>query len=142
MKEQLAQTNAAIADLIVDRHMKTGSATSSSKKSSGSDKRSAKYIDPTDLYNDPKFDEVAFSVWIRRLDNKLDANSDHWDTERLRLGYVEGKLKGKISDSLSPYLEEQLPDRITTVEQLKAWLTSECDDPNKKSWLKRSTRTS
>lgn len=131
---QVSEANAAIADLIISRHQKTGSTApqGSSTKAGPDQKRSAKYIDPPEWHNDPKVDLITFPVWLRRLTNKLTANADHWDTEELALGYVEGKLGGKIADSLAPYLEEQHPDRITTVKQLLAWLTSECDDPNKK----------
>lgn len=140
LEAQVADSNAAIADLIIDRRRQRDGTPNTNASFGGGDKRSAKYTDPPVWTNNPTLDDIPFKVWLRRLTNKLDANADHWPTERLKLGYVEGKLGGDIATAVAPYLEEGHPDRIETTAQLLTWLNNECDNPNKKIIAKEKYR--
>lgn len=105
---------------------------------SSSANRSAKHSDPPEWHHDPDEDKITFRVWIRKMENKLDANEDHWATDRQRQGYIEGRLTGNIANTLAPYLEKDHPDQIKSSEELLKWLRNECDNPNKRIEAKTS----
>ena len=49
--------------------------------------------------NDPEFED-----WDSRMRNKLKANVDHYNTEALRIAYVENRVGGKAVKHLRPRL--------------------------------------
>jgi chromosome segregation ATPase len=48
---------------------------------------------------DPEFED-----WESRIRNKLRANADHYDTETLRIAYVQNRVGGKAAKHLRPRL--------------------------------------
>jgi hypothetical protein len=94
--------------------------------------RSAKQADAPRFWNLKSKDEMSFTAWYRAVVNKLDANADHYPTDKLRRIYIEGRLAGPASENLQPYLQDDHPDPITTSEQLLEHLKNEYKDPNDK----------
>jgi uncharacterized membrane protein YgcG len=94
--------------------------------------RSAKLADAPRFWNVKSKDEMSFTAWYRAVVNKLEANADHYPTDKLRRIYIEGRLAGPASENLQPYLQEDHPNPITTSEELLKHLKNEYMDPNDK----------
>jgi transposase-like protein len=94
--------------------------------------KSSKLVDAAVFYNEPSKDTTTFEVWHRQISNKLEANADHFPTERMKMAYIEGRLGGKASMDLQPYLRDTYPNQITTASKLMEHLYCEYLDTNVK----------
>ncbi|KAK0702938.1 hypothetical protein B0T26DRAFT_618135, partial [Lasiosphaeria miniovina] len=65
------------------------------------------------------------------IENKLDVNSDYYESDRARQSYIEFRLAGKASYQLEPYLEDAHPNQIKTSEALLTWLKNEFRNVNR-----------
>ncbi|KAM7182568.1 hypothetical protein V8F33_014211, partial [Rhypophila sp. PSN 637] len=86
--------------------------------------------DPPIFYNQKDKDTVVFEYFRRMLLNKLDNNTDHFPTERMKCGYIESRLGGKAAEDLLPYLDDTHPDRLDTVDKLIKHLTEQYGNAN------------
>jgi FtsZ-binding cell division protein ZapB len=84
---------------------------------------------------DPEFED-----WESRMRNKLKANSDHYDTEALRIAYVENRVGGKAAKHLRPRLRVDTVNPYTTAEEMLKHLETIFRDPNKEANAKRDFR--
>lgn len=93
-----------------------------------SKKKSMKLPDPPILTNgkDPKFPD-----WLSKMKSKLQANRDHYDSEELRMAYVENRTGGDAARHLAPRLEEG-PSRFQTAKDMFDYLESIYLDPNRR----------
>ncbi|KAK4207022.1 hypothetical protein QBC37DRAFT_299595, partial [Rhypophila decipiens] len=92
--------------------------------------KSVKQADPPIFYNQKDKDTVVFEYFRRMLLNKLDNNTDHFPTERMKCGYIESRLGGKAAEDLLPYLDDTHPDRLDTVDKLIKHLTEQYGNAN------------
>lgn len=100
--------------------------------------KTSKLADVPLFYNDKDKDTITFETWHRHIENKLDGNSDHYPTGRLRMSYVEGRLGGNASADLQPYLRSTHPDQLQPCTALLKHLWDEYYDDNiKEDSLKR-----
>jgi hypothetical protein len=93
-------------------------------------KRSAKFADPPQFYNDDKKDTITFEVWHRQMLNKLVINADHYPNDYAKMAYIGSRLGGPAASSLEPYLIESHPNAIKTADDLIQHLWEEYHDPN------------
>ncbi|KAK0703163.1 hypothetical protein B0T26DRAFT_838936, partial [Lasiosphaeria miniovina] len=63
--------------------------------------------------------------------NKLEANADHFTTDRARMAYIENCLAGTASDTIDPYVSNDHPDPVTTSDGLLDLIWHEWHDPNR-----------
>ncbi|KAK4206993.1 hypothetical protein QBC37DRAFT_299689 [Rhypophila decipiens] len=99
---------------------------------SSSGRRSAKIDGPPTWDGDATTSKISFEGWYRALENKLLVNKDHFDDEEAMKSYVENRLTGDALDSLLPFLADDHPDKITTLEELLQWLQHEYVDQTAK----------
>ncbi|KAM7182529.1 hypothetical protein V8F33_014243, partial [Rhypophila sp. PSN 637] len=97
-----------------------------------SGRRSAKIDGPPTWDGDATTSKISFEGWYRALENKLLVNKDHFDDEEAMKSYVENRLTGDALDSLLPFLADDHPDKITTLEELLQWLQHEYVDQTAK----------
>lgn len=90
--------------------------------------RSAKIADPPVFYNDESKDTVVFASWLRQVKNKLRVNSDHFLSDDAKMVYIEGRLGGKASEDLEPYINETHCEPIKTSEELLKHVYNEYND--------------
>ena len=57
-----------------------------------------------------------FEDWDSRMRNKLKANADHYNTEALRVAYVENRVGGKVAVNPDTTAEEMLK-HLETISQ-------------------------
>jgi hypothetical protein len=81
---------------------------------------------------DPEFED-----WESRIRSKLRANADHYNTDALRMAYVENRTGGKAAKHLRPV--NAVNPYITAEEMLKH-LGSIFQDPNREANSKREFR--
>lgn len=84
-------------------------------KSTTPSARSAKLPDPPMLTdgNDP-----AFENWLSKMEGKLEANKDHFETEAMRMAYIESRTGGNAAKHLGPRLRATALDRFTTGHEM------------------------
>ncbi|KAM7188526.1 hypothetical protein V8F33_010569 [Rhypophila sp. PSN 637] len=105
-----------------------GGASDAETTGNGTSKRSAKIEGPPTWDGDARSSKVSFEGWFRALENKLIVNKDHFHDENGMMSYVENRLSGDALDSLLPYLSDDHPDKISTLDELLAWLQTEYTD--------------
>jgi hypothetical protein len=84
---------------------------------------------------DPEFED-----WDSRMRNKLKANADHYNTEALRIAYVENRVGGKAAKHLRPRLRASAVNPYTTAEEMLKHLETIFQDANKEANAKREFR--
>jgi hypothetical protein len=99
--------------------------------------KSVKIPDPPVLTDgkDPKFEP-----WLSRMRNKLKANADHYNTEELRMTYVENRVDGIAASHLSPRLRPDAVNPYTSAEEMFKHLETIFMDPNKEANARREFR--
>ncbi len=82
---------------------------------SSTTRKTAKLPDPPIFTNgnDPTFDS-----WMRSVRNKLEANHDHYPTEREKFRYALSRVGQPASDILEPHLEEDAVAPFTSVTEV------------------------
>lgn len=90
--------------------------------------RSAKMVDPPVFCNDKARDTVSFASWLRQIKNKLRVNADHFLSDDAKMAYIEGRLGGKASEDLEPYLNKTHCEPIETSAALLLHLYNEYHD--------------
>ena len=81
-----------------------------------------------------------FEDWDSRMRNKLKANADHYNTEALRVAYVENRVGGKVAKHLRPRLRASAVNPDTTAEEMLKHLETISQDANKEANAKREFR--
>jgi hypothetical protein len=84
---------------------------------------------------DPEFED-----WESRIRSKLKANEDHYNTEALRIAYVENRVGGKAAKHLRPRLRVSAVHPYSTAEEMLKHLEKIFQDPNKEANAKREFR--
>ncbi|KAM7208001.1 hypothetical protein V8F06_014955, partial [Rhypophila decipiens] len=96
-------------------------------------------IDGPPLWDgDAKTSKVSFEGWFRALENKLIINRDHFDNDAAMMGYVENRLTGDALEALLPYLSDDHPDKLDTLDALLVWLQSEYVDQTAKQKARKA----
>lgn len=90
------------------------------------EKRSAKVSDPPMLTDgvDP-----TYEGWKIKMKYKLNANADHYPTEKLKVGFMYGRTEGEAAGHLEPGMES---DTFSTVDEVFNFLESIYRDPDRK----------
>ena len=99
--------------------------------------KSVKIPNPPVLTNgkDPEFED-----WESRIRSKLKANADHYNTDALRIAYVENRTGGKAAKHLRPRLRVNAINPYITAEEMLKHLESIFQDPNREANSKREFR--
>ena len=92
-------------------------------------KRSTKIPDPP-LFSDGK--TMPVSQWVSRMKNKLFANADHFETEEIKMIYVESRTEGNAAKHLDPRMREDSPCPFRSSGEMLEALREIFDDPNRK----------
>ena len=92
-------------------------------------KRSTKIPDPP-LFSDGK--TMPVSQWVSRMKNKLFANADHFETEEIKMIYVESRTEGNAAKHLDPRMREDSPCPFRSSGEMLETLREIFDDPNRK----------
>lgn len=98
--------------------------------------RSAKAESPPVWYGEKSKDTVAFKVWLRKLQNKMEMNADHYPGDRGKVMAIESFLGGQAANTAGAFLDTSHPEYISTPDQFIQWLTDEYGDPNEKQKAK------
>jgi hypothetical protein len=127
----------AVADLAVRFTMEPNPGGNTRGTPTPDNRKSVKLPDPPLLTDgkDPKFED-----WLHKMQNKLSANADHYNTEALRRAYVANRVGGKASDHLAPRLRDDAPNRFETAEEMFQHLKSIFLDPNRALKAKHKLR--
>jgi hypothetical protein len=146
LKDQVSQRDEQADDLIDERDRlqrtvinlatQVGS-TPSREASAALPEKSVKLPNPPVLTDgkDPEFED-----WESRIRNKLRANADHYDTEALRIAYVENRVGGKAAKHLRPRLRASAINPYTTAEEMLKHLETIFQDANREANAKREFR--
>ncbi|KAN0069292.1 hypothetical protein V8E54_012307 [Elaphomyces granulatus] len=144
LKDEVSQLEEQADDLIDERnrlqrtvvHL-AASHTVSREASATPTEKSVKIPNPPVLTNgkDPEFED-----WESRIRNKLEANADHYNTEVLRIAYVENRTGGKAAKHLRPRLRVNAVNPYITAEEMLKHLESIFQDPNREANSKREFR--
>jgi hypothetical protein len=119
LKERVKNQRDAMAELIIERdeardqleqHQDGATAHVSSSK-----KKSTKLPDGQHLTDgaDPKFES-----WLIDVENKLEANADHYPTPLARMQYVKSMCKGEAANHLLPRFRKDSPVRYRDVDDI------------------------
>jgi len=144
LKDEVSQLEEQADDLIDERdrlqrtviHL-AASHTEPRQASATPTEKSVKIPNPPVLTNgkDPEFED-----WESRIRNKLKANADHYNTEVLRISYVENRTGGKAAKHLRPRLRVNAVNPYITAEEMLKHLESIFQDPNREANSKREFR--
>lgn len=96
--------------------------------------RSIRFPDPPVLTDgiDPSYDE-----WTLKMQNKLEANLDHFPTLRLQIGYIQNRLAGEASRHVYPRLREGSRQQIKHPLEIFRVLEQIFADPNRRKTARR-----
>ena len=128
LAEELAVKDNRILELTTERNILRKAISCMNLKSTTPSARSAKLPDPPMLTdgNDP-----AFENWLSKMEGKLEANKDHFETEAMRMAYIESRTGGNAAKHLGPRLRATALDRFTTGHEMLVYLSTIYEDPNK-----------
>ena len=73
--------------------------------------KSAKIPDPL-VFTSAEGDDI--DNWLSKMRSKLTANADHYNTEALKMSYVENRVGGTASKHLAPRLRGNAVNAYTT----------------------------
>jgi hypothetical protein len=90
--------------------------------------RSPKMADPELLSNGK---EPTFEQWLLRMKDKLSTNADHYNTEKLRVAYVNSRTKGEAARHILPRMKDDHPAKYRTAEEVFTHLAEMYEDPEK-----------
>ena len=76
---------------------------------------------------DPDYD-----LWARRIKSKLEANADHYPTEKLRMAYLSTRVEGTASLHLAPRMRDDAKNPFNTAEKIIKILKKVFGDPNRR----------
>jgi hypothetical protein len=126
----------AFAAMSLQQH---GRSTSRGSTPAGTEsKKSTKIADPEPLSNGK---EPTFEQWKLRMDNKLEANHDHYPTESLRIAYIMDRTKGDAARHVTPRMKKDHPEAYKTAEEVFTHLAEVYEDPEKQQKAKNEFRT-
>lgn len=100
--------------------------------------KTAKIPDPPMLTDgkEPRFDD-----WMLLMTQKLEANSDHFDTPQLRRAYVASRCDGKARKHITPRLRTDASNRYEDSDNMLEHLSTIYDDPNRVTTAKNQFRS-
>ena len=100
--------------------------------------RTAKIPDPPMLTDgkEPRFDD-----WLLLMDQKLEANADHYDSPQLRRAYVASRCDGKARKHITPRLRTEAANRYDDSNDMINHLKTIYDDPNRVTIAKNQFRS-
>jgi len=93
------------------------------RSSSPRDRKSVKRTDPPRL-NDGKEEGPRFSAWKKLMQGKFHDNSDHFNDEASRMGYVFERTEGEAQRHLDPLYLTGRPDSFQTADHMIEYLAS------------------
>ena len=80
------------------------------------------YSRRTTLMPDPPvFEGKNLDTWLSRIQNKLRANADHYQTEDSKITYIKSRIDSKAADHLILRMTNPL-DRFQTAQELLNYL--------------------
>jgi hypothetical protein len=132
-------------DLIQERDEARGAAEDlerqlreeSSTPAPGGGKKSSKLPDGKPL-TDGK--DPSFESWLIDVENKLEANADHYPTALARMQYVKSMCQGDAGDHLIPRFRKDSPQRYRDVDDMIEHLKTIYSDANRVTTAKRQFR--
>lgn len=100
--------------------------------------KTTKIPDPPMLTDgkEPRFDD-----WMLLMTQKLEANSDHFDTRQLRRAYVASRCDGKARKHITPRLRTDASNRYEDSDDMLEHLRTIYDDPNRVTIAKNQFRS-
>ena len=81
----------------------------------------------------PAFNGTNLDVddWIGKMRRKLSTNADWWNTDELRITYVDNLTENPAAKHLAARLRDNAPNRFTTAEEMFAVLQTAYGDTDK-----------
>lgn len=98
--------------------------------------KSMKLPDPP-VFGGNKDDQLSFDDWMTRLNNKLTANADHFDTELLKISYIVGRTTDKAAKHLRPRAKRGAQNPYITAEEVLDHLQKIYVNPNARREARR-----
>ena len=146
LKDQVSQQEEQVDELIDERDRLQRTVINLAAEVGGTPSRGASVALPeksVKLPNPPVLTDgkdPEFEDWDSRMRNKLKANADHYNTEALRIAYVENRVGGKAAKHLRPRLRASAVNPYTTAEEMLKHLETIFQDANKEANAKREFR--
>lgn len=143
LKKTVKDQRNAMAELIQERDdalarvQELARETESPLTASVSQKKSSKLPDGK-RFNDGK--EPTFESWLIDIENKLEANADHYPTPLSRMQYVKSMCEGEAAEHLIPRFQKNSPGRYRDVDDILEHLKTIYHDANKATKAKRELR--
>jgi hypothetical protein len=145
LKERVKEQRNAIAELIQERdeaqqqlyEVEQQGREGSTPAPAPSGKKSSKLPDGKRLSDgkDPKFES-----WLIDIENKLEANADHYPTALARMQYVKSMCEGEAAEHLLPRFRKDSPQRYRDVNDIIEHLKTIYHDANRVTSAKRTFR--
>lgn len=136
--ERLTRENAEkeqqILDLIEEQHQLRDAIVNNALRARTTtpgverENRTTKLPDPPTLTDgkEPKFED-----WLLKVKNKFRANADHYQTEELKMAYIESRTSGDAAKHLAPRFREGVVHQFQTSAEILAYLERIYLDPNR-----------
>lgn len=93
-------------------------------------KKSVKLPDPPEFTGDEK---LAVEDWLIMMRNKLTANADLYDTETIRMAYVQRLVGGKAASHLRPRVMKNTKNPFRSADEMMDLLEERYKDPNRQN---------
>lgn len=126
----LEKRNPVVPIPVRERQDTPATQTGTEYTSGGTRKEKSEKTPDVPVFTGEDTNPETFEVWYRGVTNKFEVNADRFHSDRAKMAYVEGRLSGKASRNLLPYLRETHPEQITTSEALLDHLYNEYYNPN------------
>lgn len=132
LKEQVKDHRQAMVELIEERDTAVASlraVTGQTNTSEGGKKQKSTKLPDGQLLSDgidPKYES-----WEIDVENKLEANADHYPTAQARLAYVKSMCKGEAANHLLPRFRKDSPQRYQDVSDIFEHLRTIYIDENR-----------
>ena len=100
-------------------------------------KKSIKLADPPTLTDGktPRFED-----WLTLMKHKLEANADHFTTEKSKIAYIRSRTGEEAAEHLAARMEDDATNKYRTAEEVLDHLTARYRDPNRKAKARREFR--
>ena len=73
-----------------------------------------------------------YNLWARRIKSKLEANTDYYPIEKLRMAYLSTRVKGTASLHLAPRMRDDAKNPFNTAEKIIKILKKVFGNPNRR----------
>ncbi len=83
---------------------------------------------------------LSIDDWLAKIRTKLTTNHDHYNTEPLRIGYIQNQVRGEAIKHLTPHLHTNASNAFTNTKKILTTFKRIYGDPNRKQTTTNALR--